>query len=1054
MGWSQPSNPLSIPDDGWNATTGELTVSKSGNGHAGPKEWGDLLSNAGIAAGSVQTLILTGNFSNNDINDITNDGIMKKIVGENNNNTIYLNLKDCNNVTSDLTTTRTTVTREESISFSLYSSPVTFYDGNGNVVTNPDTNQQYTGTANNQQVTFKYVNGSWVADFGSYQAPLDEVRNLTFKDADGNVISNDVLKQGELTPNPNGTWTFIQRTKSGGTISFGNYKNKINGIYFPENENFKYVPKDLCKEISSLQSITLPDNIIIIEENAFQQCSNLGDFTFPQYIEEIGIDAFQKCNSLTTLDFRGLNNLWKIDASAFDMGSSSSYNLVNIYLPEEDNTTLTFVGNWVFGGSNVKKLDFSHCLGIKHFAYDGANYFDESIYTGSNAGSTKTFYWYDKLEEIILPPNLELVAEGCFQKCTNLKVVEFKGVAKKENGTLTNGLVIAKQAFQDDLNLTTIKFANNSNLYKINEGAFQRTGLTDVNVSMCHELILIDKDAFSTCTSLASVTVCSHPKTIVGGQGSGAFYNCKAIRRVEVTACDGITDITQCVCQCGAFDQDITYHGTDANFDNIKTDCAVLVFPETAPVVNPYTDDTPYYTSAFDFFVGDYKTGTLITQTGLNGLHKGVPNSANQSEYKVNDYDENGNKIGEHMVYYSVPYQVGDGWHEFIMTEYGTVIKKEEDNGRFLRTYSRSVGAGPCILPTTIAAYRAVDYMTDDHDWVEDKSGKYYCADENADPKVYQLIPETNGVFDAATLQLIQENGYKRYSFLTIGGKVYLKRLNARQACLKDNENQAIPYDDNVYYEDVNLPEEEQRTNKQYYDEQVFSGNTNVAAVPGGYSYVPENTGVVLYSKRVNEDYLLVLGGYFGTETVLPEYPHTGHRYEADRANSDDTRNNINMLQGTFDVKTLVSPVFPWFGQNHTTGKGGSYNDNIQPREYRNFAFNKSEMKWLRLKPCIAADNFAFASIPVERFDNFNESHAQMPGFLEEDLNGAEANSSNYMLINLFEDEEGSAADGIKVVNSVIVNANNNAWYTLQGVRVAQPNKGVYIHNGKKVVIK
>ena len=28
------------------------------------------------------------------------------------------------------------------------------------------------------------------------------------------------------------------------------------------------------------------------------------------------------------------------------------------------------------------------------------------------------------------------------------------------------------------------------------------------------------------------------------------------------------------------------------------------------------------------------------------------------------------------------------------------------------------------------------------------------------------------------------------------------------------------------------------------------------------------------------------------------------------------------------------------------------------------------------------------------------------------------------------------------------------AWYTIQGVRVDQPTKGLYIHNGKKVVIK
>jgi len=49
-----------------------------------------------------------------------------------------------------------------------------------------------------------------------------------------------------------------------------------------------------------------------------------------------------------------------------------------------------------------------------------------------------------------------------------------------------------------------------------------------------------------------------------------------------------------------------------------------------------------------------------------------------------------------------------------------------------------------------------------------------------------------------------------------------------------------------------------------------------------------------------------------------------------------------------------------------------------------------------------------------------------------------------------------SVALGIKSPN-VTVKADNqadDAWYTLQGVRVAQPAKGIYIHQGKKIVIR
>jgi hypothetical protein len=41
---------------------------------------------------------------------------------------------------------------------------------------------------------------------------------------------------------------------------------------------------------------------------------------------------------------------------------------------------------------------------------------------------------------------------------------------------------------------------------------------------------------------------------------------------------------------------------------------------------------------------------------------------------------------------------------------------------------------------------------------------------------------------------------------------------------------------------------------------------------------------------------------------------------------------------------------------------------------------------------------------------------------------------------------------GIQTLNAET--QTEGAWYTLQGVRVAQPTKGVFIHNGKKVVVK
>ena len=48
----------------------------------------------------------------------------------------------------------------------------------------------------------------------------------------------------------------------------------------------------------------------------------------------------------------------------------------------------------------------------------------------------------------------------------------------------------------------------------------------------------------------------------------------------------------------------------------------------------------------------------------------------------------------------------------------------------------------------------------------------------------------------------------------------------------------------------------------------------------------------------------------------------------------------------------------------------------------------------------------------------------------------------------------GKAADETTGIEAVKDAQEDGAWYTIQGVRVAQPTKGLYIHNGKKVILK
>lgn len=57
-------------------------------------------------------------------------------------------------------------------------------------------------------------------------------------------------------------------------------------------------------------------------------------------------------------------------------------------------------------------------------------------------------------------------------------------------------------------------------------------------------------------------------------------------------------------------------------------------------------------------------------------------------------------------------------------------------------------------------------------------------------------------------------------------------------------------------------------------------------------------------------------------------------------------------------------------------------------------------------------------------------------------------------LIHSFVFRRIGATNGIEDINIGIKAKDEDAWFNMQGQRVATPSHGIYIHNGKKVVVK
>ena len=594
------------------------------------------------------------------------------------------------------------------------------------------------------------------------------------------------------------------------------------------------------------------------------------------------------------------------------------------------------------------------------------------------------------LEEVNFPSSLSEIGIKSFE-FTNIKSADLSKTAVTK---------LRAASFEDCKQLESFIFPKT--LKEIHQAALMECyKLKEADMSDCHDLVLIANKAFENDPALATVRVCSHQKVIKGGEGSGAFNNCSHIKTVEVVGCSG-TDVTLCICENNAFSPDITYVQTA--LDNIEPNGARLIFPEGGEFESKIAGNTYGYGSCFDYFVGNYKVGIPFkdNQSVLEKFFKFAPRGGMYLavNYPTTGVNSKAESISDTRM--AKDKGIGNGWHEFMNVSAGIIIPNDK---AFLRTYSRTKGTGPVLLTADlgITAYRAIEYKGRAKDYVESWKGDYVLVPANLNPSSDIDEYLTKDECEAAGIDI---TGLTTYSYVTTAGTLYLRPLRPK-----------------------------------------YAGTTNYNT---SISYVPENTGVVLYSAQNDEDLFLILPEYTGTEYDLKstdvQYPHTKFRHELTRTSSEP--DNINMLEGSFTDNVQVAPVWPW------NFKKNMYD--VTDIQYREFAYSKSNERWMRLQPGVMVYNRAYAKIPADLFTNPNEQTTeQRPDFTIEDLPADSQGSSANTLLVLDNSFDNMDTDGIETINAQMIEFENDAWYTLQGVKVAAPTKGgVYIHNNKKVVVK
>ena len=169
---------------------------------------------------------------------------------------------------------------------------------------------------------------------------------------------------------------------------FYDARNSITSFVF--GKDVEIVPSSICSGMSALSSITIPNSVVEIGENAFGGCSGITSIVIPPEVTVIKDNTFQNCSGITTIIIP--NTIESIGNSAFS-GCSKIMSLT--------------IGNKV---TSIGNYTFANCSALLAV----------TIPNSTKSIGEKAFYECSRLETITLGTNLETLGNYAFEDCKHI----------------------------------------------------------------------------------------------------------------------------------------------------------------------------------------------------------------------------------------------------------------------------------------------------------------------------------------------------------------------------------------------------------------------------------------------------------------------------------------------------------------------------------------------------------------------------------------------------------------------------------------------------------
>ena len=255
-------------------------------------------------------------------------------------------------------------------------------------------------------------------------------------------------------------------------------KNKEELVLFPAGKAGEYTTLPTTKKIRN---------------RAFYYAQKVTKVTFNSNLEIIDNDAFQATTKLANITFEAPAKIKTIGTFAFQ-GSG----LTELNIP----ASLEVVSWSAFGSTKLKKVtvaDGSQLQSINKEAFKGCKDLEEFTFEGSstlNEIQADAFSGDDKLKSFVIPEKVTVLERGAFNGASGLETITFKQPA-----TMT---IIGEGAFQNAKALKRIELP--STVTTISKDAFNTcSSLTEVVIPA--SVTTIDATGFQECAKLENFTV-------------------------------------------------------------------------------------------------------------------------------------------------------------------------------------------------------------------------------------------------------------------------------------------------------------------------------------------------------------------------------------------------------------------------------------------------------------------------------------------------------------------------------------------------------------------